>query len=107
MLALIGTVAIVALFGLIITKRLSPLVALMHGRYRVLRDPATNGDHIARDNGAPLAHAADVELPLTATIVPGPAAGSNSTSGRALTLQAFETSISTEVQRTVPLARRN
>ena len=29
MLALIGTVAIVALFGLIITKRLSPLVALI------------------------------------------------------------------------------
>lgn len=72
-----------------------PLVAMMHGRYRVLHDDATDRDHIARDNGAPLTDPADVVLPMTALPEPMRAASV----ARALTPEAFETSISSEVQR--------
>ncbi len=43
-----------------------PLVALGHGRYRVLRDAAAGRDYVARDNRTPLAAVSDVELPLHA-----------------------------------------
>lgn len=80
-----------------------PLVALMHGRYRVLRDEATAREHVARDNGMPLTTTAEVELPMVA--LPGPvraAAGA-----QALTPAAFEASISSEVQRPTLKANLN
>lgn len=46
-------------------KNYCPLVALYHGRYRVLTDAATQRDYIARDNGVPLTALAEVGFPLT------------------------------------------
>ncbi|MFZ9746167.1 MAG: hypothetical protein ACO3G4_05995 [Opitutaceae bacterium] len=42
-----------------------PLVAMGHGRYRVLRD-AQGAEFVARDNGRPLHRVEDVSLPLLA-----------------------------------------
>jgi len=54
----------------------SPLVGLMHGRYRVQTDAATARDYITRDDGAPLESEADVQLPKPPT--PPPTASSRS-----------------------------
>jgi hypothetical protein len=84
-----------------------PLVAVMHGRYRVLRDEATAREHVARDNGVPLTDVSEVELPITT--LPGPvrAASAATNSARALTPDAFEASITSEVQRPTPRPRSN
>jgi hypothetical protein len=84
-----------------------PLVAMTHGRYRVMRDEATAREHMARDNGAPLTSTADVELPLTALPEPVRAANAASAADRALTPDAFETSIRSEMQRIEERARPN
>lgn len=84
-----------------------PLVGLMHGRYRVLRDEATAREHVARDNGAPLTNIADVELPITTLPAPLRAASAASASALALTPEAFEASIAAELQRPTPRARTN
>lgn len=84
-----------------------PLVALAHGRYRVLRDEATAREHIARDNGLPLTNVAEVELPITTLPDPVRAASAASASARALTPDAFEASITSEVQRPTPRQRTN
>lgn len=42
-----------------------PLVAMAHGRYRILRD-AGGAEFVARDNGQPLHRVDDVALPLLA-----------------------------------------
>ena len=76
-----------------------PLVALMHGRYRVIRDQATAREHVARDNGMPLADTAEVSLPMTALPEPVRAASAASAAARALTPEAFEASITSEMQR--------
>lgn len=47
-----------------------PLYALMHGRYRVLRDSATGDEYVARSNAVPLQDVAEIALPLA----DGPAA---------------------------------
>ena len=47
-----------------------PLVAMGHGRYRVLRDPATARDHLARDNGVPLTDLAEIAVPLNTLPAP-------------------------------------
>src|SRR5688572_16611277 len=88
-------------------QQFCPLVGLMHGRYRVLRDEATAREHIARDNGVPLTDTSEVELPITT--LPGPvrAASAASASANALTPAAFESSITTEVQRPTPRPRSN
>ena len=79
-------------------QQFCPLVGLMHGRYRVMRDEATSREHIARDNGVPLTDTSEVELPITA--LPGPVrAASAANSSNALTPAAFESSIATELQR--------
>jgi hypothetical protein len=82
-----------------------PLVGLMHGRYRVLRDETTAREHIARDNGVPLTDTSEVELPIV--MLPGPvrAASGAAASARALSTEAFEASIATEVSRPTPRAR--
>jgi hypothetical protein len=43
---------------------ITPLVAMMHGRYRVLRDPATGQEFVARENRVPLQDVAEIALPL-------------------------------------------
>lgn len=45
-------------------RQLCPMVGLYHGRYRVLRDPVTRRDYVARDNRTPLASTGEVSLPL-------------------------------------------
>jgi hypothetical protein len=84
-----------------------PLVALMHGRYRVVRDEATAREHVARDNGVPLTDLAEVELPMTTLPAPVRAASAASARARALTPDAFESSITSEVQRGSMQARPN
>ena len=79
-----------------------PLVALMHGRYRVLRDESTAQEHVARDNGAPFTSTAEVELPFTNLPTPVRAASATSAAARALTPAAFEASIMGEVQHPTP-----
>jgi hypothetical protein len=84
-----------------------PLVGLMHGRYRVLKDEATAREHIARDNGVPLTDTSEVELPIAT--LPGPvrAASAANASASALTPAAFEASIATELQRPTPRRSSN
>ena len=48
--------------------QICPLVAMAHGRYRVLLD-SVGAEFVARDNGAPLVRPDDVALPLTAPAV--------------------------------------
>lgn len=88
-------------------QQFCPLVGLMHGRYRVLRDEATAREHIARDNGAPLTNTSEVELPITTLPAPVRAASAATSAALALTPEAFESSITTEVQRPTPRARSN
>lgn len=45
-------------------RSITPLVAMMHGRYRVLRDAATGREFVARENRVPLQDVAEVALPL-------------------------------------------
>lgn len=47
-------------------KTYCPLIAAGHGRYRILRNAATQRDYVARENRTPLEDPADVVLPLTA-----------------------------------------
>jgi hypothetical protein len=84
-----------------------PLVAVMHGRYRVLRDEATAREHIARDNGLPLTDVSDVQLPITNLSGPVRAASGISDPARGLTPDAFEASITSEVQRPTPRPSSN
>jgi hypothetical protein len=80
-----------------------PLVALGHGRYRVLRDQASGRDYVARDNRRPLAATSDVELPLhglPAGVAPARAAAP----AAALSPDAFAAEIAAEVAR-VPAVR--
>jgi hypothetical protein len=84
-----------------------PLVALMHGRYRVLKDESTAREIVARDNGLPLTDPADVETPMVNLPESVRAATAASARARALTPNAFETSITAEVQRPTPRARTN
>jgi hypothetical protein len=84
-----------------------PLVALMHGRYRVMRDTAEGREFIARDNRAPLTDVAEVGLPMNQLPAQLRAATAQSMAARALTPAAFETNIMAEVQRPTPRAREN
>ena len=77
-----------------------PLVAVRHGRYRLLRDKAGR-EFVARDNAVPLTDVGEVVLPLA--VLPN-VVRSASTAG-ALAPAAFETAISAEVSRTTPAAR--
>jgi len=84
-----------------------PLVALMHGRYRVVKDETTAREHIARDNGMPLTDVAEVETPIVNLPDQVRAASAASASARALTPDAFEANITSEVQRPTPRVRTN
>jgi hypothetical protein len=84
-----------------------PLVALMHGRYRVMRDEATAREHIARDNGVPLTDVGEVELPMVELPAPLRAASAASASSRALSCDAFESRVMSEVRRPLLQAHPN
>ncbi len=45
-------------------RTIVPLVAMMHGRYPVLREGATGREYVARNNRVPLADPAEVALPM-------------------------------------------
>ncbi|MEO6995306.1 MAG: hypothetical protein ABI273_16990 [Lacunisphaera sp.] len=42
-----------------------PLVAMMHGRYPILREPGTGRKYMARDNRIPLMDTAEIAQPIT------------------------------------------
>ena len=80
-----------------------PLVAVMHGRYKVLRDETAAREFVARDNGAPLTDLAEVELPMNQL----PAQVRAASVPRALSPAAFEAGIAAEVQRPTIRAKIN
>lgn len=45
-------------------RTISPLFAMMHGRYPILREPGTGQTYVARSNHAPLTDPAEVASPL-------------------------------------------
>jgi hypothetical protein len=46
-------------------EQISPLVAIMYGRYPIYRDATSGEDYVVRSNGMPLYSEQDVSLPLT------------------------------------------
>ncbi len=88
-------------------QQFCPLVAVMHGRYRVVRDEVQGRDYVARDNRAPLTDIAEVGLPMTELPAQVRAATATATASRALTPAAFEAGVTSEVQRGVLRARQN
>ena len=80
-----------------------PLVAVMHGRYKIMRDAVQAREFVARDNGTPLTDVAEVELPMSQL----PAAVRTATAARGLAPAAFEASIVSEVQRPTVRAKLN
>lgn len=84
-----------------------PLVALMHGRYRVLRDEATAKEFVARDNRAPLTDMAEIGLPMSALPASVRAATAAGSVARALTPAAFEAGVSAELDRLEQRANPN
>jgi hypothetical protein len=74
-------------------KTYCPLIAAGHGRYRILRDAATQRDYVARENRTPLEDPAEVVLPLTASDI----VARLKSPARALSPEEFETRISRAV----------
>jgi len=72
-----------------------PLVAMMHGRYRVLTDEAAGRDYIARDDGVPLANEQEVKLPQEG----GALTARFKSVSAALGVSVFEEKIAAEVAR--------
>ena len=68
----------------------SPVVGFMHGRFRVLQDPATGRRSVARHNFEPLASVRDIGAATPAPRV---------ASARALSLAAFEDEIARALRR--------
>jgi len=73
----------------------SPVVGFMHGRFRILEDPASGRRSVARYNFEPLASVSDLGAPSVPARV---------SSARALTLEAFEDDI-TQAVRGLPAVR--
>lgn len=84
-----------------------PLVAMMHGRYRVLRDEATAREFVARDNRMPLTDTAEVGLPMSALPPSVRAATAADAVSRALTPAAFEAGVTAELDRLEQRANPN
>ena len=68
----------------------SPVVGFMHGRFRILEDPASGRRSVARYNFQPLASVSDLGAQTATARV---------SSARALTLSAFEDDITRAVRR--------
>jgi hypothetical protein len=77
--------------------RFCPLVAMMHGRYRVLTDPSTARTYIARNDRVPLEREDDVQLPQRQTA--GGPARRMARIADALSPEAFEEKIAAEISR--------
>ena len=77
-----------------------PLVAVRHGRYRLLRE-AGGREFVARDNAVPLTDVTQVVLPLAAL----PDVLRSASVAGALTPSAFEAAVIAELARTIPAAR--
>jgi hypothetical protein len=75
--------------------RFCPLVAMMHGRYRVVNDATTAHDYIARNDGVPLTNIDDVQLPQTGN----PLEAQLKRASAALSPTAFEQQITAEISR--------
>lgn len=88
-------------------RQFCPLVGLMHGRYRILRDASGTQEFVARDNGAPLTDLAQIALPQAVLPPTVRAASAAAAAAGALSPAAFEASIAAEVQRPTPRARPN
>ena len=71
-------------------RPVSPIVGVMHGRFRVLHDPASGRESVARHNFQPLA---------SVTELGAVAAPAQLSSARALSLRAFEDEIARAVRR--------
>ena len=71
-------------------RPVSPIVGVMHGRFRVLHDPSSGRESVARHNFQPLASVAELGA------VAAPAQPS---SARALSLRAFEDEIARALRR--------
>jgi hypothetical protein len=76
-------------------KQFCPLVAVMHGRYRIAHDEAAGRDYVARDNRLPLTDVAEVSQPMDHDRA---TARSVADISRALTPATFESLISAEVR---------
>lgn len=88
-------------------RQFCPLVAVMHGRYKIMKDAGDAHEFIARDNGTPLADVSQVELPMSQLPAQVAAATVSSARAAALTPAAFESSIRSEVQTPTLRARLN
>lgn len=75
--------------------RFCPLVGMMHGRYRIRTDPATNREYIARNDGVPLEDVSEVELRQDGNSV----ASRLKSAASALSPDLFESKIAEEVAR--------
>ena len=73
--------------------KFSPLVGLMHGRYRLLTDPATARTYVARNDGVPLESENDVQLPQSSLLAVNRLKSVN----RALSPESFEDLIVAEI----------
>jgi hypothetical protein len=82
-------------------RQFCPLVAVMHGRYRIEHDAAANRDIITRENHRPLNRGQDVVLPMSE---PGSNRVAAPDLSRALTPAEFEIQILQQVAST-PQAR--
>lgn len=76
-----------------------PLVAMMHGRYRVMRDASAGRDYVARDNRAPLTDVTEIQLPMNALPATVQAATAGDARARAFTPAAFESQITAQAQK--------
>lgn len=74
-------------------RQFCPLVAIMHGRYRIERRAGDGAEVIRRDNGAPLRTTSDVGAPMGDFR----SALAGATGAAAMTLTDFENSISNEL----------
>lgn len=74
-----------------------PLVAIMHGRYRLQRRATDGAEVVFRDNGVPLSDPAEVQLPMAQ----GAAANllAQGRTGQGMTVTGFESRITEELAR--------
>jgi hypothetical protein len=74
-------------------QQFCPLVAMMYGRYPIVRDPVDSSrELVARENGAPLRNVQEVSQPMSAPSASG-AKQAQSVSSAPMALSTFEASI--------------
>lgn len=67
-----------------------PLVGVMHGRYRVVKDQKTGAEHVARNSGEALNAVDDVSQPMRESAVGSPSADG-------MTRDQFESAVAREI----------